>query len=177
MEELRAYMERFGIQGRLIQDIGDTPSVATAAEALGVTPERVLKTLLFLVDMPDSPTPQPIIVISHGLQRVDQKRLSTYLEVGRRRIKFAPADVVLKTLGYPAGGVPPFGHRTTCRILLDASVMSLHTNEESLVYAGGGDDKTMLEIALSRLLAITSPEIVPLSETEKEPDASPSSSL
>lgn len=163
MEALQEFLEARKIPGRLIQEIGDTPSVATAAEALGVSPERVLKTLLFLVEMPDASTPQPIVVISHGLQRIDQKHLAAYFGVGRRRIKFAPPEVVLETLGYQAGGVPPFGHKTTYRVLLDASIMSLEVDEDPLVYAGGGDDKTMLEIALPTLLSIVSPEIVKVS--------------
>ncbi|MCX6043627.1 MAG: hypothetical protein NT075_00830, partial [Chloroflexi bacterium] len=125
--DLQAYIDAHQITAHLIQGIGDTPTVPAAAAALGVDAEQIIKTLLFLVEKPGeaATSATPVIVISNGERRVDKKLLADHFQVGNKRIKFAPADVVLDLLGYPAGGVPPFGHRTPLPVILDATVINL----------------------------------------------------
>ena len=96
-QDLQQYIDEYDIQARLIPDIGDTPTVPTAAAALGVTPEQIVKTLLFLVQLPDQSDGEPlaVVVISNGESRVDRKPLSAHFGVGRKRIKLAPAAIVL----------------------------------------------------------------------------------
>ncbi|MEZ4557855.1 MAG: hypothetical protein R2854_15680 [Caldilineaceae bacterium] len=51
-QDLQHYLEQAGIQAQLIDEIGDTPTVPAAAAALGVAPDQIVKTLLFLVEQP-----------------------------------------------------------------------------------------------------------------------------
>ena len=113
-DDLQRFIDENGIEAQLLREIGDTPTVPAAAAALSVEPDRILKTLLFLAQKPgdrDAP-PAPFVVISHGERRVEKRPLADLHGVGIKRIKLAPPDVVLQLLGYPAGGVPPFGHCT-----------------------------------------------------------------
>ena len=61
-QDLQHYLEQAGIQAQLINEIGDTPTVPAAAAALGVAPDQIVKTLLFLVEQPgvDGGAPQPV---------------------------------------------------------------------------------------------------------------------
>jgi prolyl-tRNA editing enzyme YbaK/EbsC (Cys-tRNA(Pro) deacylase) len=155
-------MDAHGIAARLVRDIGDTPTVPAAAAALGVTPERIVKTLLFLVERPgeqDAP-PVPVVVISNGESLVDRKVLAEHFGVGRKRVKLAPAAVVQELLGYPAGGVPPFGHRTLLPVIVDAAVIGLGSSQEGVIYAGGGDDHTMLRLTVAERLRVVQPQQV-----------------
>ena len=161
-DDLQQFIDENEIDAQLLRELGDTPTVPAAAAALNVEADRILKTLLFLAQKPgerDAP-PTPFIVISHGERRVEKRPLADLHGVGIKRIKLAPPDVVLQLLGYPAGGVPPFDHRTAVQVLLDSSIAALASG---FVYAGGGDDKTMLRLTVDELVRVAQPRLICLS--------------
>jgi prolyl-tRNA editing enzyme YbaK/EbsC (Cys-tRNA(Pro) deacylase) len=155
--DLQATICELNIQARLISDIGATPTVPAAAEALGVEPDQIIKTLLFLIEQPGDPERiiQPVVVISNGESRVDTRPLADHFGVGKKRVKLAPTEVVIDLLGYPAGGVPPIGHRTKLPVILDASILATAGGSGKPLYGGGGDDRTMMEIDVEELQAVT----------------------
>jgi prolyl-tRNA editing enzyme YbaK/EbsC (Cys-tRNA(Pro) deacylase) len=169
-DDLQAYIVAHGIVARLVRGLGDTSTVPLAAAALGVEAERIIKSLLLLVKLPgasDPPrggteylNPQPVLVISNGERRVDYRAIGARFGVSRKKVEFAPADVVLAWSGYPAGGVPPFGHRTPVLVILDPAVLALPGGDTATVYGGGGDDSTMLEITVGELCRVVQPEIL-----------------
>ncbi len=149
--DLERYIQKHGIQARLITDIGDTPTVPTAAAALGVSPDQILKTLLFYIQG------RPHIVISHGVEPVPARVLAQHFGVGKRQVKLARPEQVVAETGYPVGGVPPIGHRHPHPVILAQSIC-----DYEVVYGGGGDDHTMLEIPVSELLRLHLPILLPL---------------
>ncbi len=162
--ELQTFLVAEQIAAELITDLGPTPTVPAAALALGVDSAQIIKTLLFLVSHASADEPAPLVVISHGERRVNTKLLATHLGVTKKRINFASPAVVLEQLGYPAGGVPPLGHRQRFPTLLDASVVQAAERFGGTLYGGGGDDQTMLKLQLAELLRVVAPEIVILSD-------------
>ncbi len=162
--DLAAWLAEQGIAARLIEEIGDTPTVPAAAQALGVEPDRIVKTLLFLVHTPGDreAAPQPVVVLSNGERRVEKRALAVHFGVGKKQIKLAAPSVVVAETGYPAGGVPPFGHTHQHPLLVDRSIVDF--GGPVVVYAGGGDEHTMLEVRVDELLRVTQPAaILPLS--------------
>lgn len=167
--DLQAYITAQAIAARPVPGLGDTSTVPLAAAALGVGTEYIIKSLLLLVKLPNcSDTPQPVLVISNGERRVDYRAVGARFGVSRKKVEFAHADVVLALLGYPAGGVPPFGHHTAVPVILDASVLALPGGDAAVVYGGGGDDSTMLEITVGELRRVVQPEIL---DTSSAPPA------
>ncbi len=152
-DDLQRYIEEQGIDAQLLRDMGETATVIDAARALGVAPEQIIKTLIFLVDG------NPVVYITNGPQRVDARVLARHFGVGRKKVKLADAATVLALTGYPAGGVPPFGHRTRMPVLIDARVLSL-----PVVYGGGGNDRTMVCIAPEELVRATGATVLTASE-------------
>ena len=162
--DLQDYIDARAIRAELFANIGHTPTVPAAALALGVETDQIIKTLLFLIEKPgDKETAQPVIVISNGERRVDKKRLADHFKVGNKRVKFAAPETVLDLLGYPAGGVPPFGHKTTLPVLLDAAIVSLADIFGGVIYGGGGDDYTMMKLTVAELLRVLQPEVMAVS--------------
>jgi len=161
--DLQQFLDENRIQARLLPDIGHTPTVPAAAIALGVEPEQIVKTLLFLVEQPGIEAPAPIVVISHGERRVDKGALARRFGVGKKRVTLAPADVVLATLGYPAGGVPPFGHATPLPVIVDASIETVAERFDGVIFGGGGDDRTMLQLTVTELQRVTAAEVLAVS--------------
>lgn len=149
-ERVAQWMAERGIAGELIRPGDPTPTVETAAIALGVKPEQVIKSLLFLVDG------SPYIVIVRGTTRVNTKKLLNAVTAKKARI--ATRDEVEAITGFPVGGTPPFAHRQSVPVLIDRGVLDL---EE--VYAGGGNTDVMLRIRSADLLQATSGQIVDVS--------------
>ena len=141
-----------GIAAELITGIGDTPTVAAAAQALGVGEEEILKTLIFFCQ------DTPYAVITHGRAVVPTRGLADHFGVGKRQIKLAKGWQAAALTGYPVGGVPPFGHIRPLPTLLDQTVFAF-----AVVYGGGGDDRTLLKITPAELLRVTRAHLLDLS--------------
>ncbi|WP_406354411.1 YbaK/EbsC family protein [Streptomyces sp. NBC_01635] len=88
----------------------------------------------------------PVLVLMDGASRVDLERVRQ--ELGAQKVTRAKADVVRETTGYAIGGVPPFGHRTTTRVLADRSLL-----DHELVWAAAGTPYTVFPMEPKTLIA------------------------
>lgn len=147
-------MQRHGIQGEIVHLSVPTLTVESAAQAVGCTPQCIVKSLLFLVDG------QPVLAIACGLAPVSRAMLAGYYGVARKRVRLAPAEVVLQVSGYPVGTLPPFGHLQPLPTLIDPAVL-----KQPLLYAGGGAENALVRLAPQELLRATHAEVVPLVES------------
>ena len=152
--DLLNFINSHGLDAAILPMKDPTPTVAAAAEALHVEPHQVIKSLVFKVGK------EPLMVITSGLARVDRKMLASYLGVGRNKVKFADSDNALEITGYIVGSMPPFGHRTRLRTVLDAA-----TARQSEIYGGGGDIDAMMRLSVEELVRVTEAEIIPISES------------
>jgi len=96
-----------------------------AAEALGEQPQRVLKTLMTLVDG------KPACVIVPSDREVSMKKLAAAFK-GKSAEMMKPADAERMT-GYKVGGISPFGQMRSVRTALEAEAMA-----HDLVFLNGG---------------------------------------
>ena len=117
-----------------------------AAEALGVEPERVLKTLLAQTDLTrDHGLVVAIVPVDHQL---DLKAVAA--AVGAKKASMAdPADAERVT-GYVVGGISPIGQKRSLTTVLDESAMSHET-----VLVSGGRRGFDIELAPSDLVEVT----------------------
>lgn len=149
VQNLVRFIAQHGIAAEIVPVTVETPTVSAAAAALGVETSQIIKSLLFLM------REQPVLVIASGDRLVDRGILAAKFGVGKKQIKLADAETVLRLTGYPAGGVPPFGHPAPLPTLLDRAVLAWDA-----VYGGGGDDRTLLRIAPGELARVTDAEWV-----------------
>lgn len=96
-----------------------------AAEALGESPQRVLKTLIALVDG------KPACVVLRSDREVSMKKLAAALG-GKAAEMMKPAEAE-RVSGYKIGGVSPFGQNRRLKTAIDAEALA-----ESYVYVNGG---------------------------------------
>lgn len=146
---IAAYLQAHDVQGEMVHLPTHTPTVDDAARAVGTTVARIIKSVLFLADG------APVLVIANGTARVDYKRVADYLGLSRKRVKLADAATVLAITGFAVGTVPPFGHSTRLRTLIEASVL-----EQPEVYGGGGAIDALLRIAPTEIVRATQAETV-----------------
>lgn len=147
--DVEAYLRQSGLAGEMVHLTEETPSVESAAQAVGAPVDRIVKSVLFIADG------QPVIVLANGTRRVNYKRVADYLGLSRKRVKLADAATVLAVTGYPVGTVPPFAHRSRLRTLIDAAVL-----DQPEVYAGGGAIDTLLRIAPGEIQRAASAETI-----------------
>ena len=147
--DVAAYLRAHGLAGELVTLPEHVPTVEAAARAVGAPVERIVKSVLFLADS------SPVLVIANGTQRVDYKRVADFLHLSRKRLKLADAPTVLAITGFPVGTVPPFGHKTRLRTLIDAGVLA-----QPEVYAGGGAIDALVRIAPAEIVRATGAETV-----------------
>jgi prolyl-tRNA editing enzyme YbaK/EbsC (Cys-tRNA(Pro) deacylase) len=174
LDDLQAYIDCHAIQARLIRNLGHTPTVPDAARVLGVAPEQIIKTLLFVLtpggqqDGNQPGVPPAVVVIGNGENRIDKRAVGRRFGLNPKRVKLADPATVIELLGYPAGGVPPFGHQVRLPVLVDQTVVDLRDCAAGRIFGGGGDDRTMMELSVDELLRVHQPEVLALSNNNKE---------
>ncbi|AXV17123.1 Cys-tRNA(Pro) deacylase [Neorhizobium sp. SOG26] len=96
-----------------------------AAEAIGESPSRVLKTLMAEVDG------KPVCVVVPSDREVSMKKLAAGFG-GKSAHMMKPADAERAT-GYHVGGISPFGQKKTVPTAIEITAL-----EEAYVYINGG---------------------------------------
>lgn len=151
--DLAAFLEAQNIQAQIVRLEKATLTVADAAEVMGVQPDQIIKTVLFLADG------EPVLVIASGLARIAWKRLADYLGVSRRRLKTGNAEQVQAITGFVIGAVPPFGHKTKLRTIMEQSVY-----DQAVVYGGGGEIDALMRLETAVLRQIVGEEMADLKD-------------
>ena len=113
-----------------------------AAEALGVVPERVFKTLLAEVD---GKLTVAVVPVSGSL---DLKALAG--AVGGKKAAMADPAAAERSTGYVLGGISPLGQRRPLRTVVDESALGFET-----VFCSGGRRGLEVELAPAELVRLT----------------------
>lgn len=114
-----------------------------AAEALGIEPARVFKTLLVETDGGDLAV--GIVPVDHEL---DLKAIAA--AVGAKKATMADPRAAERVTGYVVGGISPIGQKRPLPTVLDDSAAGFET-----VLVSGGKRGLDLELAPEDLLAVT----------------------
>jgi len=114
--------------------------------ALGVTGERVFKTLIASITM--SGKPELVVGIVPVSGQMDLKALAA--AVGAKRADMADPAAAQRSSGYVVGGISPLGQRTRLRTVVDASAVTYET-----VLVSGGRRGLQVELAPADLVRLT----------------------
>ena len=104
-----------------------------AAEALGISPQRLLKTLMAEVDG------KPVCVVVPADREVSMKRLAAAFG-GKTAKMLRPADAERLT-GYHVGGISPFAQKKRVPTVIEKAALS-----ETTVYLNGGQRGLQIEL-------------------------------
>ena len=124
----------------LIEVEGSTATVNTAAEALGVEPGRIAKTLAVRAGE------HLFLLCTRGNARLDNRKCKDVL--GARPRMLGPEET-LEITGHPVGGVCPFGLKQPIPVYLDMSLKAF-----DMVYPAGGSRNTSVEVRTERLFEL-----------------------
>lgn len=139
MSQKRAenYLEQKGFLDHVIRPEASTATVAEAADALGVEPGMIAKTMSFLLD------DQPILILTEGTARVENRKYKDTFHIKAKMISF---EEVEQWIGHAPGGVCPFGINDGVKVYLDESLRRFET-----VYPAAGDDHSAVKLTIPEL--------------------------
>ncbi|MFC9245431.1 Cys-tRNA(Pro) deacylase [Streptomyces sp. NPDC057136] len=120
-----------------------------AAQALGVSPDRVFKTLVADVD---GELTVAVVPVAGSL---DLKALAS--AVGGKRATMADPTAAERTTGYVRGGISPLGQRKRLRTVLDASARSHPT-----ICVSAGRRGLEVELTATDLATLTNAVFAPI---------------
>lgn len=145
-----------GISTRILELPDSTRTAGDAAAAIGCRVGQIAKSLVFRC----KDSQQPILVIASGANRVDEGLLSSHLnaEIGK-----ANADFVRAATGFAIGGVPPLGHNSPLRTLIDEDLLAF-----DLVWAAAGTPNAVFCIHPAALVTATRGEVAPIAGAPAE---------
>ena len=149
--DLQDFMDQRDIPGQILILDSPTPTVETAAQAVGVDARQIVKSVLFTVPG------EGVLTISCGDQLVERRVIAALYGISRKKVKLARPEDVIELTGFAVGTVPPFGHRTNLRVLLDPRVL-----EFDEIYAGGGTSQALVRLNPKDIVRITQAEIIDL---------------
>lgn len=112
-----------------------------AAEALGEAPERVLKTLMALVDG------KPVCAIVPSDREVSMKKLAAAFS-GKSAQMMKPPEAERLT-GYKVGGISPFGQMRKVPAVMEEAALA-----HALVYVNGGQRGLQVRLAPGDAIAV-----------------------
>ena len=120
-----------------------------AAEALGVDPARIFKTLIAAVEGRLACAVVPVAA------RLDLKAFAAAL--GGKRAEMAEPAAAGRATGYVVGGISPLGQRSKLRVVVDVSASGFAT-----VYVSAGKRGLQVELAPGDLVRVAGAILAPI---------------
>ncbi|MEM3627350.1 MAG: aminoacyl-tRNA deacylase [Candidatus Bathyarchaeia archaeon] len=150
-KDLEECLKKNGVESRFFKFEEHTMTVDAAVSRLGVSRERIVKSILFIDD-----AGLPVLGLVSGDKMVDEKKLAK--ACGAKKVRRANPVEVKEFTGYEVGAVPPVGHKTQIRTFIDEKVMGFEK-----VVGGGGKINMLLEINPAEIRRLTKGEVVDIS--------------
>ena len=130
----------------------DTPTAASAAQAIGCSAAEIAKSILFLVGG------EPVLVVTAGDMKIRSGLLKQAL--GRSgKVRLPESGEVLAATGYLPGGVCPFLLPADLLVLVDRSL-----GRFAIVYPAAGDDHSGVPLTPRQLLELSGGREVEVSQ-------------
>ena len=149
-ERVQKALEALGFSVPVRELPQSTRTAPEAARAAGVTVGQIVKSLIFMAGN------QALLVCASGSNRVSIEKLSA---LTGQRVRQASADEVKAATGYSIGGVPPAGHITKLRTLIDRDLV-----QYGEICAAAGTPNAVFLTTPQQLLQMTQGEVADVKE-------------
>jgi len=147
-QKVQDTLNSLGFAYTVIEHAGSTRTAQEAADRAGCELGQIVKSLIFKGKQSD----KPILVLTSGANRVDEKRIS---EFAGEAITRPDADFVRAVTGFAIGGVPPVGHLQKMETYIDEDFLQYET-----IWAAAGTPNAIFELKTDDLQKMTSGQVV-----------------
>ncbi len=137
IERVKEYFKEFGMEEKIQEFQVSSATVELAAKALGCQPQRIAKTLSFLVDG------HAILIVAAGDTKIDNPKYKA--QFGAKAKMLSP-DQVEELVGHGVGGVCPFAVNEGVEIYLDVSLKRFET-----VFPACGSSNSAIELSMDEM--------------------------
>lgn len=137
----REYLEKFGLENRIMEFSVSSATVEEAAKAINCKEGEIAKSLSFIVDN------KPILIVVAGDSKIDN---SKYKAEFSTKAKMIPFDNVEELIGHVVGGVCPFGVKDGVTIYLDNSLKRFE-----ILYPACGSTNSAIKLTVDELEKIS----------------------
>ncbi len=137
IEKVKEYFKNFGIENRIQEFDVSSATVELAAKALNCAPERIAKSLSFMVNE------KPIIIVVAGDVKVSNSKFKQQFQTKAKMLSFEEAETLL---GHKVGGVCPFAINEGVDVYLDISLKNYET-----VFPACGSSNSAIELSIEEL--------------------------
>jgi prolyl-tRNA editing enzyme YbaK/EbsC (Cys-tRNA(Pro) deacylase) len=144
LESVRAFFAEKAPEIAVIESPISSATVKLAAEAYGVEPARIAKTLSLRIGE------RVMLIVASGTSRMDNRKVKARFG---GKPKMLGIDEVAEITGHEVGGVCPFGLRTPLPVYCD---MSLKAFDE--IVPAAGSTHSAVRIAPSRMAELVDAE-------------------
>jgi prolyl-tRNA editing enzyme YbaK/EbsC (Cys-tRNA(Pro) deacylase) len=142
-QKIQDLLDSLGYSYVVIEHAESTRTAQEAADRAGCEIGQIVKSLIFQ----GKTSGKPILVLTSGSNRVDEKRISNFAGEPIRR---AEADFVRAVTGFAIGGVPPIGHNEKMETYLDEDLQ-----QYLVVWAAAGTPNAIFKLSPSDLQKMT----------------------
>jgi len=147
-QKIQELINSLGYDYTVIEHVESTRTAQEAADRAGCELGQIVKSLIFK----GKESGKPILVLTSGANRVDEKRISGY---AGEHISRADADFVRAVTGFAIGGVPPVGHVQKMETYLDEDFLQYQT-----IWAAAGTPNAIFELKTEDLRKMTGGKVV-----------------
>ncbi|NBJ92450.1 YbaK/EbsC family protein [bacterium 1xD42-62] len=137
IDKVREYFRKYGMEDRIQEFEVSSATVALAAQALGCEPQRIAKTLSFMVEG------KAILVVAAGDVKIDNAK---YKKKFGTKAKMLSPDKVTLLVGHAVGGVCPFAVNQGVKVYLDESIKRFET-----VFPACGSSNSAIELTIEEM--------------------------
>ena len=137
IEKVRAYFAKFNMEGRIMEFPVSSATVELAAQAVGCAPQRIAKTLSFMVGE------QPILIVAAGDAKIDNPKYKAQFS---QKAKMLSPQQAAELIGHAVGGVCPFAVNAGVSVYLDESLKRFET-----VFPACGSSNSAIELTIPEL--------------------------
>ena len=137
IERVKAYFGQYGIEERIQELDASSATVELAAAALHCEPQRIAKTLSFMIDG------HAVLVVTAGDAKVDNHK---YKEQFGTKAKMLTPEEAVTLVGHAVGGVCPFAVNEGVDVYLDLSLKRFET-----VFPACGSGNSAIELTIPEL--------------------------
>ena len=147
-QKVQDALNALGFELTVIENATSARTAQEAADRVGVTLGQIVKSLIFK----GKKSGKPILVLTSGSNRVDEKRIKAYAE---EKIGRADAGFVREVTGYPIGGVPPIAHLQQMETYLDEDLL-----QYEVIWAAAGTPNAIFKLSPDDLQKMTGGQVV-----------------
>lgn len=136
-EKAKEHLSKLGFEDRIKVFDVSSATVELAAEAVGTEPERIAKSLTFMVNE------NPVMILCAGDAKVNNGKYKAFFQ---QKAKMLTREEVSELIGHEVGGVCPFGINDGVKVYLDESLKRF-----DIVYPACGSDNSAVELSIPEL--------------------------